>query len=192
MKSMKSKTKMLAAGIMLTLLILVLTSCSPEEVDKIDVENAEGTQGEDAISDDEIKELKEVVEAVDYENAEVAADIKGYIPSYLCTDSDNFITIEITNNSDFTWRSSGQNMVRIGYHYYGQDVEYSDYDQTTRTTLPDNLEPGAIVAIDVLINDIANKGTYVIQIDPVVEGEFWFSSKGVEVLQGKVYFSSCK
>jgi hypothetical protein len=192
MKSMKSKTKMLAAGIMLTLLILVLTSCSPEEVDKIDVENAEGTQGEDTISDDEIKELKEVVEAVDYENAKVAADIKGYIPSYLCTDSDNFITIEITNNSDFTWRSSGQNMVRIGYHYYGQDVEYSDYDQTTRTALPANLEPGATVAIDVLINDIANKGTYVIQIDPVVEGEFWFSSKGVEVLQGKVYFSSCK
>ncbi len=190
MKLMKSKIKMLAVSIASTLLILIFISCTPGQVEKIDVDS-DGTQGEDTLSEDEIKELEEVVEAIDYENAQISADINGYIPSFLCTDSDNYIKIEITNNSDFTWRSSGQNMVRIGYHYYGQDVEYSDYDQTTRTALPYNLEPGESATVDVLINDIVNKGTYVLQIDPVVEGEFWFSSKGVEVLQGKVYFSSC-
>jgi len=192
MKSMKSKTKLLAAIIILTLLILILVSCSPEDVDKIDIESADGAQEEGSISDDEIKELEEAVEAVDYDTARVDAEIKGYIPSFLCTDSDNYIQIKITNNSDFTWRSTGQNMVRIGYHYYGQDVDYSDYDKTTRTSLPNDLEPGESATVDVLINDITNKGTYVIQIDPVVEGKFWFSSKEVEIIQGKVYFSLCK
>ncbi|MEA2015696.1 MAG: hypothetical protein U9O59_03125 [Actinomycetota bacterium] len=190
MKIIKSKIKILAVSAASILLILISISCTPGATEKIDVDQ-NGTQ-EDTLSEDEIKELEEAVEAVDYENAEIGAEIKGYIPSFLCTDSDNYIKIEITNNSDFTWRSDGQNIVRIGYHYYGQDVEYSDYDKTARITLPDNLEPGESVTLDVMINDIVNEGTYVIQIDPVVEGKFWFSSKDVEVLQGKVFFGSCK
>ena len=192
MKIIKSKIKILAVSAASILLILISISCTLDQAEKIDVDS-DVMQEEDEISEDEIKELEEAVEAVDYENAEIGAEIKGYIPSFLCTDSDNYIKIEITNNSDFTWRSDGQNMVRIGYHYYGQeDVEYSDYDKTARTTLPDNLEPGESATVDVLINDIVNEGTYVIQIDPVVEGKFWFSSKDVEILQGKVFFSSCK
>lgn len=176
--------------IIITSLFLILTfiSCSPRITDKIDV-TKEGPEG---ISEEEVEELEEeAFDVVDYESAQVGAEIKGYIPSFLCTDSDNYIKIEITNTSDFTWKSSGEDTVRIGYHYYGQDVDYRDYDKTTRTLLPNNVEPGESVTIEVLINDITHKGIYVLQIDPVLEGYFWFSSKGIPMLEGRTYFGSC-
>jgi len=169
-------------------LILTFISCSPRITDKIDV-TKEGPEG---ISEEEVEELKEeAVDVVDYESAQVGAEINGYIPSFLCTDSDNYIKIEITNTSDFTWRSSGEDMVRIGYHYWGQDVDYSEYDNPARTSLPNNLKPGESATIEVLIIDITNKGIYVLQIDPVLEGHFWFSSKGIPMLEGGTYFGSC-
>ncbi len=64
------------------------------------------------------------------------------------------------------------NLVRIGYHYYGQDVDFTDYDRTARSVLPQEVNPGETVTIDVLINDIKNEGTYVIQIDPVMEEQY--------------------
>ncbi|MCL5071596.1 MAG: hypothetical protein M1308_11990 [Actinobacteria bacterium] len=137
---------------------------------------------------------QETVAEVDFVNATIGAEIKGYIPSYMLTDKDNFIKIEITNTSDFTWRTDKPNLVRIGYHYYGQDVDFTSYDQTARTVLPQEVKPGETVTVDVLINDIKNEGTYVIQIDPVMEGSniaennFWFSSKGVSMLEGPAYF----
>ncbi len=190
MKSKTSEIKLLIISLISILFIFIFSSCTSTSAEKIDVDTQEGKETE-TISEEEIKELEGVVEAVDYQNAQVGAEIKGYIPSFLCTDSDNYIKIEITNTSDFTWRSSGENMVRIGYHYYGQDVDYSDYDQTARTPLPHNVEPGESVTVEVLINDITHSGTYVLQIDPVLEGYFWFSSKDVALLQGKTYFSSC-
>ncbi|MDD5600594.1 MAG: hypothetical protein PHC87_02390, partial [Actinomycetota bacterium] len=130
-------------------------------------------------------------EVVDYENAVISAEIAGYIPSYLCTNADNYVKIQITNTSDFTWKCKGKDRVCIGYHYYGQNVDYSDYDKTERTLLPDNLKPGETAIVEVLINDVTHEGFYLIQIDPVLEGHFWFSSRGVPVLEGKTYFGSC-
>ncbi len=169
-------------------LILTFISCSPRITDKIDVteEESEDTIEEETI---EIEEIADVL--VDYEKVQVGAEIKGYIPSFLCTDSDNYIKIEITNTSDFTWISSGKNMVRIGYHYWGQDVDYSKYDNPARTSLPNNLEPGESATIDVLIIGVTNEGIYVLQIDPVLEDYFWFSSKGIPMLEGRPYFGSC-
>lgn len=169
-------------------LILTFISCSPRITDKIGVTEEES----EGISEEEVEELKEeAFDVVNYESAQVGAEIKGYIPSFLCTDSDNYIKIEITNTSDFTWKSSGENMVRIGYHYYGQNVEDFNYDNPARTSLLNNLKPGESATIEVLIIDITNKGIYVLQIDPVLEGHFWFSSKGIPMLEGRTYFGSC-
>src|SRR4030042_890965 len=96
--------------------------------------------------------------------------------------------IEITNTSDFIWQNNGNNPVRVGYHYYGQDVDYSEYDNNSRTVFPNDVEPGESVTVEVLINDITNKGIYVVQIDLVLEGYFWFSAKEIPVLQNNVYF----
>jgi len=80
---------------------------------------------------------------------------------------------------------------KIGYHYWGQDVDYSEYDNPSRTSLPNNLEPGESATIEVLIIGVTNEGIYVLQIDPVLEGHFWFSSKDIPMLEGRTYFGSC-
>lgn len=186
-----SKIILLVISMISILLVFIFTSCAPASVEKIDVDTEEGGEETGIVDEGETEEFEEVFEEVDYENAQIGAEITGYIPSFLCTDTDNYIKIEITNTSDFTWKSSGENIVRIGYHYYGQDVDYSDYDKTTRTPLPGSLKSGETATVEVLINDIIHEGFYVVQIDPVLEGYFWFSTKDVPMLQGRAYFDSC-
>jgi len=177
-----------AVSIISVLLFLTLVSCLPDQTDKIDItplQEVKDISGEGIEGTEE-----EIIEVVDYENAQIGAEIKGYIPFYLCTDSDNYIKIEITNTSDFTWKRSGEDRVRISYHYYGQDVEYTEYENI-KTELPNNLKPGESDVVEVLVNSITNPGTYVLQIDPVLIGHFWFSEKGIPMLEGRVYFDSC-
>ena len=184
---MKFKTpaiSMLITGIISIFAILTLFACTPIESKKIDVDVDEGEV-------QELEESEEEIVIVDYTNAQFGAEINGYIPFFLCTDNDNYIKIEITNTSDFIWQSDGKNPVRVGYHYYGQDVDYSEYDNNSRTAFPNDVEPGETVTVEVLINDITNKGIYVVQIDLVLEGYSWFSGKDIPVLQSNVYFSTC-
>jgi len=170
-----------------------LISCSPVAVSSS--ENNGSETGEE-LTTEEIEELaealeEEVVEAVDFENAQLGAELSGYMPSYLCSNADNYVTVEVTNTSDFTWRASGTNTVRIGYHFYGQDVDFVEYDKTARSVLPDNLEPGETATVDVLINDIVNPGIYVVQIDVEIKGYAWLSSLDVPMVEGRVYFEDC-
>jgi len=165
-------------------IFLISSSCSTAAaVDKIDVTPPPGTEGD-------VEEIEEVYDTVDYENVDISAELTGYIPSFLCTDSDNYIKIEITNTSDFTWRAGGENRVRISYHYYGQDIDNNQYENN-RTPLPDNLEPGESAFVEVLINAVTEEGIYILQIDPVLEGYYYFSQKDITPLQGKVHFYSC-
>ena len=162
-----------------------------EEENKPDI--TEQTSADDSMP---LEEDQETFESVDYSTVSVAAEITGYIPSFLSTVVDNYVTITIKNNSDFLWKKEKPGSVRIGYHYYGQDVDFSDYDQTVRTALPENVEPGSTITVNVLINDIKNPGYYIIQIDPVLEGNeipennFWFSNKDVKMLEGLAYFGT--
>ncbi len=147
-------------------------------------------------TEEELEQIKEAIEEeeieiIDYNIALIGAELYGYMPSFLCTDTDNYVKIEVTNTSDFTWRAEGKNMVRVGYHYYGQDVDYTEYDKTSRSALPENLEPGETATVEVLINDITNSGIYVVQIDLVLEGHFWFSSKEIPMIEGRAFFGSC-
>ncbi|HEX7561597.1 MAG TPA: hypothetical protein VF347_05320 [Candidatus Humimicrobiaceae bacterium] len=183
-------------------LIFLATGCSSlltPASEKIDIaQDSQGGQdttgGKDVSQETQASEAGEVKIPVDYTNAKIGADMVGAIPSFLLTDKDNFIKIEITNTSDFAWTSEGANgVVRIGYHYYGQDVDFVDYDRTARTMLPKVVNPGDTVSVLVLVNDIKNPGNYVIQIDPVLEGNqnpndnFWFSSKGITMIEGLTY-----
>lgn len=181
--------------------IFILAACDsmlPSTPEKIDIETTDAksiTSQEPAVI---ATETTEEIPYVDYKNAVIGVEFTGYIPSFLCADKDNYIKIDITNTSEFSWRHTRPGIVRVGYHYYGQDVDYVDYDRTSRTELPYTLEPGETVTLMVLINDIINPGNYVIQLDPVIEGNpvpednFWFSSKGVAMLQGNCYFGLCK
>lgn len=147
--------------------------------------NVESSDG--AVQEEVVKSVKGE-DLTDYDTAKAGAEIKGAIPGFLCTNKDNFIPVEIKNTSDFTWRNDSKNSVRVGYHYYGQDVDVSDYDGAMRTELEKNVAPGETIKVNVLINDIKSPGNYVIQIDLVLEGKYWFSSKGIAMIESPTYF----
>ena len=188
------KSLIFSAVLILALLISTpLISCGPAAA--ASGENGGSGIGEE-LTEEEIKELaevleEEVVEAVDFENAQLGAELSGYMPSYLCSNADNYVAVEVTNTSDFTWKVSGTNTVRIGYHFYGQDVDFVEYDKTARSVLPNDLKPGETARVEVLINDIVNPGIYVVQIDIEVKGYAWLSSLDVPMVEGHVYFEDC-
>jgi hypothetical protein len=128
----------------------------------------------------------------------IGAEITGAIPSFMCINKKNMVTVEVKNTSDFTWRTDMPNLVRFGYHFYGQDVSFTEYDNTTRTVLPHDVKPGETATVNVDIKDILNIGTYVIQIDMVQEANddaannFWFSSKGITMIEGTSFFGTCQ
>jgi hypothetical protein len=186
--------------IILTLLFFLffVISCTFQSSTEDTVKQADKQTTEKSVESPDVitsEELEEAVaaleEQIDYDNAVIGAQLKGFIPSYLCTNKDNYIKIEVTNTSDFAWKCEGGDLVRVGYHYYGQNVEYTDYDRTARTALPCDIAPGESAEVEILINDITNEGIYVIQIDIVLEGKFWFSSKGVSMIDGVVLFKPC-
>lgn len=153
-------------------------------------------QDSESVSGDEVVQ-EEIVDSVkgedltDYDTVKAGAELKGAIPGFLCTSKDNIVTVEIKNTSDFTWRNDSVNSVRVGYHYYGQDIDASDYDSTSRTALANNVAPGETIKVDMLINDVKQPGNYVIQVDLVLEGKYWFSSKDMEMIESTVYFGEC-
>lgn len=179
--------------------LLLGDQTTQETGNKETLETSEQGSSSQTITDTETTgESAQPIESIpDLTNAKIGAEMKGAIPSYLCINKENIIKIEIKNTSDFTWRIESPNVVRLGYHYFGQDVDYVDYDRTTRTVLPHEVKPEETVTVEVRIVDITNEGTYVIQIDPVLEGNdvpdnnFWFSSKGITMLEGTVYFGTC-
>ncbi|MGM0364906.1 MAG: hypothetical protein ACQEP5_00045 [Actinomycetota bacterium] len=178
--------------ILISMLFLGLSACAQPEKTDIDIGPEETPQEEEAGEELAEEEIIDVIEEeVDYENAAVGAEMEGFIPSYLCTEKDNYIKINITNTSDFTWRKDGENMVRIGYHYYHSEEGKESYDNPTRTQLPENVAPQETVTVEVLVNNIDTSGNYTLRIDPVLEGQFWFSSRGVEMLEGTAYFGPC-
>ena len=128
----------------------------------------------------------------------IGAEMTGIIPSFMCINKTNIVKVTVKNTSDFTWRTDIPNLVRFGYHFYGQDIDFTEYDNTTRTVLPHDVKPGETATVNVEIKDILNKGIYVIQIDMVHEGNedvtnnFWFSSKGVAMIEGTPYFDTCQ
>lgn len=194
-KKMKSVTFSLILLVFVCSIIFMASSCFMGTESDSGTNDVVSEDTKDVEISDEIEE--EIVEAVkgedltDYDNAKVGAEIKGAIPGFLCTNKDNIITIEVKNTSDFTWRTDSRYPVKVAYHYYGQDVDANDYDGTSRSVFEKDVEPGETVKVDVLINDITQSGNYILQIDLVLEGKYWFSSKGVEMLESPVFFSEC-
>jgi uncharacterized protein YcfL len=177
-------------------MLFVLSSCSSNTSGSTasqanDTQNNSTGKSESAVQEEVVNSVKGE-DLTDYDNVKAGAEIKGAIPGFLCTNKDNIIPLEIKNTSDFTWRNDSKNSVRVGYHYYGQDVDASDYDSTTRTELDKNVAPGETIKVNMIINDIKKPGNYVIQVDLVLEGKYWFSSKGVTMIESPVYFGECK
>jgi len=179
--------------ILISTLFFGLPSCAKPSGTDIELVPEESQPEQQEVQQETVEEevIDVIEEEVDYNTATAGAELSGFIPSYLCTERDNYIKIDITNTSDFKWKKDGENMVRIGYHYHHKEQGVESYDNPTRTSLPQDVMPGETVTVEVLVNNIDASGNYILRIDPVLEGHFWFSSKGVDMLEGEVYFGPC-
>ncbi len=95
-------------------------------------------------------------------------------------------TVTLTNTSTVAWRAGGAHPVRLAYHWSdvaGRTVVWDG----ARTTLPADLAPGATVTLRALIAPPSVFGAYVLQVDLVREGLFWFSAANVVPLSRTVY-----
>ena len=185
----KIRIIILISAVMVSFLIISsLVSCGGSSNNaQTDNQNSVTTKGDGVVQEEIVNSVKGE-DLTNYDTAKAGAELKGAIPGFLCTNKDNIMVVEIKNTSDFTWRNDSANSVRVGYHYYGQDVDASDYDGTMRTELKNNVAPGETIKVDMLINDIKQPGNYVIQIDLVLEGKYWFSAKGMEMIESPAYF----
>ena len=189
----KIRIFILVSVIMVSFLIIgSLVSCGGSSNVASDGNNKDtNTVNSDEVVQEETVDSVKGEDLTNYDTAKAGAELKGAIPGFLCTNKDNILTVEIKNTSDFTWRNDSKNSVRVGYHYYGQDVDASDYDGTMRTELKNNVAPGETIKVDMLMNDIKQPGNYVIQIDLVLEGKYWFSSKEMVMIESTTYFGEC-
>ena len=185
----KIRIIILISAVMVSFLIISsLVSCGGSSNNaQTDNQNSVTTKGDGVVQEETVNSVKGE-DLTNYDTAKAGAELKGAIPGFLCTNKDNIMVVEIKNTSDFTWRNDSKNSVRVGYHYYGQDVDASDYDGTMRTELKNNVAPGETIKVEMLMNDIKQPGNYIIQIDLVLEGKYWFSSKGMEMIESPTYF----
>ena len=66
-----------------------------------------------SLTEEQVKQIEEAIaeeeaDTTDYGSVSAGAELYGYMPSYLCTDTDNYVKVEVTNTSDFTWRARGE------------------------------------------------------------------------------------
>ena len=133
----------------------------------------------------------------------IEIEINGDIPNVLYISEDNYIDIKITNNNNFTWQSGS---FRISYHIFKVDDDLDikqgvipewdkpngsspegNWGNNVRSFLLNDIEPGDTADIKVKIY-WETEGTYILEIEPLVEHSYWFSQRGVSPLTGEVEF----
>ena len=95
-------------------------------------------------------------------------------------------TVTLTNTSTVAWRAAGAHPVRLAYHWSDLDGRMVVWDGA-RTALAADVPAGATVTLRALIAPPTLFGAYVLQVDLVREGWFWFSAANVAPLSRTVY-----
>ncbi len=93
-------------------------------------------------------------------------------------------TITLQNTGLKTWRARGDNMVRLGYHWFTPDGQPVAAAEDLRTPLPGNIATEQKVELEqVEFSSPSTEGQYVLQWDLVEEGVTWFSNAGANPLE---------
>jgi SAM-dependent methyltransferase len=90
------------------------------------------------------------------------------------------LVLGVVNGGDTTWLArEGRGWTRIGAHLYsaGGSRALVDFDWV-RVALPQNVEPGEHIDLDVLLPGLDEPGAYEVVFDVVVEGIGWFAERG--------------
>ncbi len=113
-------------------------------------------------------------------------DVNG-IPSAYAAGVPIAVRLQIANAGDTVWLGGTTvraGWTRVGAHLYRGRTSPAlvDYDWW-RADLPETMEPGAQVTLDVRLPPVAMAGEYVIVFDLVVEGITWFAAQGSAPLE---------
>ncbi len=88
-------------------------------------------------------------------------------------------TFVIRNAGTETWRNTGPNRIRLGYHWYDTNGEPIPADKDIRTELPREVKPGETVTLEkVPVIPPPWPGRYILEWDLVEEGRAWFVNRG--------------
>jgi hypothetical protein len=97
--------------------------------------------------------------------------------------------LAFTNTGSLTWPTSGDNPVRVSYHWHSGACETNGpvLSEGLRAALPAPVPPGAgITGMHAEVVAPPSAGTYCLEIDLVQELVTWFSEKGAPVVRGTV------
>jgi subtilisin family serine protease len=94
--------------------------------------------------------------------------------------------VRLTNTSSFAWRTSGADIVRLGYHWLDLAGKTVSYDDGTRISLPADVPVGGTVTVNASIQPPnLVPGGYVLKLDLVrdtviPQTRTWFSASNVQ------------
>ncbi len=91
-------------------------------------------------------------------------------------------SFDLKNVGGLGWNASGTNPVRLGYHWFTQDMKPIAAIKDERTPLPKDVLPGETVSLHARAYPPASPGNYFIQWDMVKEGVTWFAEQGSKAL----------
>ena len=106
-------------------------------------------------------------------------------PSAMDVDQTYVVSLDIANTGDFTWPSSGDNPVQIGYHWYTSAGNLLVWDGE-RSALPSDVAPGGSTTVTASVIAPSSPGAYVLGWDLIHEGVTWFSLAGCGILYASV------
>ncbi|HYT75770.1 MAG TPA: SpoIID/LytB domain-containing protein [Vicinamibacterales bacterium] len=106
-------------------------------------------------------------------------------PSAVIAGAEMPIEVRITNTGLRPWPASGDQPVRLGYHWYDANGNAVLWDGT-RAALSDDVSAGQTTTLEVSVRAPQTNGTYTIAWDLVQEGTGWFSGSAVAMKTERV------
>jgi hypothetical protein len=85
------------------------------------------------------------------------------------------VEVSVTNTGLASWPATGEQAVRLSYHWFGADGSTAQWDGT-RGALHHDVAPGDTATLVVDLHAPARDGSYVLAWDMVKEGAGWFSA----------------
>ena len=98
------------------------------------------------------------------------------------------LDIEVTNTGTAPLTTTLPNPVRLGYHLYDHDGRLIVLDGR-RTELPGTLARGQRVRLELQVDSPAQPGEYMLHIELVKEGVFWFAERNIPALRQPIRYT---
>lgn len=109
-----------------------------------------------------------------------AITIRSGLPIRMKAGRPRSVLLRLKNLTDTRWLAQERDgWTRVGAHLYraGDPPTLLDFDWV-RTALPQTVESGGRVDVEIILPAIAEPGSYDVVFDLVVEGKAWFAEKG--------------